>query len=228
VSLDQFAEQRASWFGRRIVSDLPILLLGAGGHARACIDVIEQEGRFRVGGLVGTQNQVGERVCGYPVLGTDVDVPRLVEQHAYSLVAVGQIKSPELRIRLFDMLNYYGFVLPMIVSPRAYVSPHAVVAAGTVVMHGAIVNAGATVGRNCILNSQSLVEHDAHVGDHCHVATAAAINSGVRVGAGSFIGSNSCVRQGILIGERCVIGMGQNIVEHCSAGAQIPAARGLL
>ena len=29
-----------------------ILLIGSGGHARACIDVIEQEGRFRIGGLV--------------------------------------------------------------------------------------------------------------------------------------------------------------------------------
>ena len=28
------------------MSKLPILLIGAGGHARACIDVIEQEGRF--------------------------------------------------------------------------------------------------------------------------------------------------------------------------------------
>jgi hypothetical protein len=31
----------------------PILLVGAGGHARACLDVIEQEGRFVVKGLVG-------------------------------------------------------------------------------------------------------------------------------------------------------------------------------
>ena len=28
-------------------------------------------------------------------------------------------------------------------------------------MHGAIVNAGARVGKNCIINSKSLIEHDA-------------------------------------------------------------------
>ena len=33
-------------------------------------------------------------------------------------------------------------------------------------MHGAIVNALASVGRNCIVNSQSLIEHDAVVMDH--------------------------------------------------------------
>jgi len=208
------------------LSNTSILLLGAGGHARACIDVIEQEGRFTVGGLLGTRTQVGERVCGYAVLGTDADLARLIKDNAHAIVAVGQIKTPEIRIRLFNLLEQYRCDLPVIVSPRAYVSRHAVIAAGTIVMHGAIVNAGAVVGRNCILNSQSLVEHDSIIADHCHVATAAAVNSGVHIGVGSFIGSNCCVRQGIRIGERCIIGMGQRIVKDCQAGTQIPPARG--
>jgi len=206
------------------VSEIPIWLLGAGGHARACIDVIEQERRFRVAGLFGVRAQVGEKVCGYPVIGTDADLSSLLPQRASALVAVGQIKNPELRIRLFEMLERHECILPVIVSPRAYVSRHAVVGAGTIVMHGAVVNAGALVGRNCILNSQSLVEHDSIITDHCHVATAASVNSGVHIGAGTFIGSNSCVRQGIRIGERCVIGMGQRIVKDCEPGSQVPAA----
>ena len=56
------------------LNKLPILLVGAGGHARACIDVIEQEGRFEVGGLIGTAAQGGERILGYSVLGTDADL----------------------------------------------------------------------------------------------------------------------------------------------------------
>lgn len=208
------------------MSKIPIWLLGAGGQARACIDVIEQEGRFQVAGLLGIRTQVGERVCGYPVLGTDTDLPSLLPQQAHALVVVGQIKHPDLRIRLFELLERRACVLPVIVSPHAYVSRRAVVSTGTIVMHGAIVNAGAVVGRNCILNSQSLIEHDANIADHCHVATAAAVNSGVRIGMGSFIGSNSCVRQGIMIGERCVIGMGQCIVKDCEAGTQIPPERG--
>ena len=34
-----------------------LLLIGAGGHCRSCIDVIEQEGRFRIAGVV---DKVGE------------------------------------------------------------------------------------------------------------------------------------------------------------------------
>jgi len=202
-----------------------ILLAGAGGHARACIDVLEQEGRFAVAGLVGLPHEVGTRIIGLPVLGTDADLPALLADYAHALVAIGQIKTPEPRMRLFDLLEQSGCALPVIVSPRAYVSRHATLGAGTIVLHGAVVNAGAVVGRNCIINSQSLVEHDAAIGDHCHIATAAAINSGVRIGAGTFIGSNSSVRQGINIGERCLIGMGQRVLADCEAGAHVPALR---
>ena len=47
----------------------PILLVGAGGHARACLDVIEQEGRFVVKGLVGLSKEVGLAILNNPVLG---------------------------------------------------------------------------------------------------------------------------------------------------------------
>ena len=200
----------------------PILLVGAGGHARACIDVIEQEGSFVVAGLVGQPHEVGTRMLGYSVLGTDADLPALRGDYANALVSVGQIKTSESRMRLFDLLEQSGYALPSIVSPRAYVSPHARLGAGTIVMHGAIINAGAVVGRNCIINSHSLVEHDAVIADHCHIATAAAINSGVHIGAGTFVGSNSSVRPCTNIGERCLIGMGQRVLADCEAGTSMP------
>ena len=203
----------------------PLLLVGAGGHARACIDVVEQEGRFVVSGLVGLPPEVGSRILGYPVVGTDADLPALRDETPNALVVVGQIKSPEPRIRLFGRLEEAGFMQPVIISPRAYVSPHAMLGAGTIVMPGAVVNAGAVVGRNCILNSQSLVEHDVTVDDHCHIAPAVVLSGGVRVGRGTFIGSGSVVRQGIKIGAGCLVGMGQRLGTDCADGTRMPSLK---
>jgi sugar O-acyltransferase (sialic acid O-acetyltransferase NeuD family) len=200
----------------------PILLLGAGGHARACIDVIEQEGRFQVAGLVGMSDEIGSNVLGYRVLGTDADLSALLRGITFAFVTVGQIKSFEHRVRLFNLLEQQGCTLPVMISPRAYVSSHAVLGAGTIVMHGAIVNAGAIVGRNCIINSQSLVEHDVVIADHCHIATAVAVNSGAHIGSSTFIGSNSSVRQLVNIGERSLIGMGQRVLADCAAETRLP------
>ena len=202
---------------------LTLLLLGCGGHARSCIDVIESEGRYRIVGLVGQAHEVGKVVLGYPVLGSDEDIDRLGQLTCQALVTIGQIKSPDSRINLFERLSASGWSLPAIISPFAHVSSHATIGAGTVVMHGAVVNAGARIGRNCIINSQALIEHDCNLGDHCHIATGAILNGGVSVGNASFIGSGTFVRQSTIIGNRCVIGMGQVVFKNCANESRVPA-----
>jgi sugar O-acyltransferase (sialic acid O-acetyltransferase NeuD family) len=200
-----------------------LLLIGAGGHARSCIDVIERTGCYRIVGVVARQEEIGSELFGYPVIGGDDDLVELRGRADAALVTVGQIASPETRIRLFDLLGQAGYDLPPVVSPTAYVSTHAAIGAGTIVMHGAVVNAGAVIGRNCIINSQALVEHDARVGDHCHVSTHAVVNGDACLGEGTFLGSGACVREAVTLGRRCVIGMGQQVLMDCGEGSRLPS-----
>lgn len=176
----------------------PIILLGAGGHCRSCIDVVEQNGRFTIAGIVDRAGaSSGDDLFGYRIIGTDDDLASLRRQYQYALVTTGQIQSAAIRVKLFEKLDGLGFQLPSIVSPKAHVSSHATVAGGSIVMHGAIVNAAARIGRNCILNTNSLVEHDATIGDHCHVSTGAIVNGGSSLGAYSFLGSHATMIHGI-------------------------------
>lgn len=192
-----------------------LILIGAGGHARSCIDVIEEQGVFQIAGFVGLPDQEKSKYIdyGYSVIGTDADLPELAKTYEYALITVGQIQSVENRTRLYQKISSLSFHLPIIVSPTAYVSSHATIGAGTIVMHGAIVNAGVNVGNNCIINSRALIEHDARVGDHCHISTGAIMNGNTKVGDRSFVGSGSVIKQGIVIGEDSVIGMGL-VVRH--------------
>ena len=184
-----------------------LLLIGAGGHAEACIEVIESA-RLKVYGLIDRPDRVGQTVLGYPILGTDDDVPRLAAESDGALVTVGQIRSPELRIALYERLVELGLARPVIVAASGCVSRHACIGAGTIVMHGAIVNAGARVLENAIINSQALIEHDAEISDHCHVSTGAIVNGGARIGRASFIGSGAVIGEGVSIGANSVIGAG--------------------
>jgi len=84
-------------------------------------------------------------------------------------------------------------------------------------MHHALINAGARVGRNCIINTKALVEHDAVIEDHCHIATGAVINGGGRVGKGTFVGSNSVIKENILVDQNSVIGCGVRIIKTANA-----------
>ena len=211
---------------RAVTSRQSILLVGAGGHARSCIDVIEQNKQFEIAGLIGLPQEVGAQVLGYKVLGSEEILPDLLGDYPYAIVTIGQIKSPQLRMKYFNDLQEMGFELPVIISPLAYVSPHARVGKGTIIMHGAIVNAGAVIGNNCIINSRVLIEHDAHIADHCHISTAAVVNGGVRIDAGSFVGSQTSIRQSIHIGQGCVIGMGQHVLKDCASNTMLPLIKG--
>jgi len=185
-----------------------IILIGAGGHARSCIDVIEHEDRFRIAGLVEKKNSLSEENFGYPVIGTDDDLKSLRHKYQYAHITVGQIKNPDTRIHLYNILLSNGYKLPLIISPSAYVSRHTEIGVGTIVMHGAVISAGAGIGSNCIINNQALVEHDAVIEGHCHIATGAIINGEVIVGERSFIGSGAVIIQAVRIGNNCVIGAG--------------------
>lgn len=188
-----------------------LLLVGAGGHARACADVIEREGRYEIAGLVGTEAEFGQSRFGLKVIATDSSWDLLAGDYRYVLIGVGQIKAPDLRMRLYQQLVERGFELPAVVSPLAYVAPGTVLGPGTIVMHGAIVNSGAHIGANCIINSRALIEHDTVVLDHCHISTGVIVNGNARIGTGSFIGSGSVIKEGVSIGSSCVVGMSSSI-----------------
>lgn len=191
-----------------------IILVGGGGHCKACIDVIEQAGKFQIAGIIDLPEKLHQLVLGCPVIGCDEDLSDLIKSCPNVLITLGQLKSPARRMELFNDLQQMGALFPVIQSPLAYVSPHAQVADGTIVMHHALVNAGARIGANCIINTKSLVEHDAVIEDHCHIATGAVINGGVRVASGTFFGSNAVCREYVEIGENSVVGCGAKITKN--------------
>ena len=191
-----------------------ILLIGGGGHCRSSIDVIEAEGKYIIAGIVCQPRGDREPVLGYKVLGDDEDLPELLKKHPNALITVGQIKIFDLRLKLFEQVKRLGFVLPTIISPRAYVSKNACMGFGTIVMHDALVNIGAKIGNNCILNTKSLVEHDAIVADHCHISTSSVINGGAIIREKTFIGSNTITKEYLTVGKNSVIGGGLRVMNE--------------
>ena len=194
----------------------PLILVGGGGHCKSVIEVAESAG-YTILGILDRPEEVGKRVLGYKVIGTDADMAKYADKADF-IVTVGQIKSPILRIKLHQMLSDAHCNLAIVIAPTAHVSRHATVGEGTVIMHQAFVNAGAHIGKGCIINTASIIEHDAMVSDYCHVSTGATINGGVLIGKCTFVGSQSVVNQCVTIGENIIIGAGSAVVNDLPAG----------
>jgi len=176
-----------------------ILLIGGGGHCKSVIDVIEQEGKYEIAGIIDKKELLGQDILGYKVIASDNDLETLFRTYKYAFVTVGQIQSNILRVKLFKQLETIGYELPIIISPLAYVSKYSTIDKGTIIMHHALVNTDAKIGQNCIINSKALIEHDTNIEEHCHISTGTIINGGVVVKKNSFIGSNTTTKEYIHI-----------------------------
>jgi acetyltransferase-like isoleucine patch superfamily enzyme len=99
---------------------------------------------------------------------------------------------------------------------------------GAQIMAGAILQTGVRVGRNVIVNTRAVIDHDSCLADHVHVATGAILAGGVKVGEASHIGAGATVIQEITIGRAVLVAAGAVVVSDVADDASvagIPARR---
>jgi sugar O-acyltransferase (sialic acid O-acetyltransferase NeuD family) len=194
---------------------LRVVGLGAGGHAKAVVDILRLDGRYEIVGLLDPRADLrGGSAYGLSVLGDDDRLPELARDgvgHAF----IGLGSSGDLRPRraLYELARAHGLEVVDAVHPKATVSPSATFGRGVTLMAGAIVNPDARLGANVIVNTGAIVEHDCVLGDHAHVATGARLGGGVEVGSGTHIGLGASVNQGIRVGRSSIIGAGAVVVD---------------
>jgi len=185
-----------------------LVIVGASGHAKVVIDIVEKEGRYLIAHLLDDNRALhGKTFFGYRVAGSAADISG---EKPLALVAIGDNGA---RQRIASRLREKGVGFASAVHPQAQIGRGAVIGAGTVVMAGAVVNSDATIGENVIINTGATVDHDCVVGDGVHLAPGAHLCGGVRVGAGTFIGAGTVVIPGIRVGENAIVGAGSTLLE---------------
>ncbi len=191
-----------------------IILIGGGGHCKACIDVIEQENKFNIAGILDLPEKIGENILGCKIIGNDNDIQKYAQEGYNFLITIGHLGNPKLRKRLFDEVKNNGGKLPIIISFYAYVSKHSKIGDGTIIMHQAIINADTKIGENCIINNKALIEHDCKIGDNTHISTNAVVNGTCNIGDNCFIGSSSVIKNNINICNNTIIGAGAVVTKN--------------
>lgn len=196
-----------------------LLIIGARGHARAVLDVVESEARYRIAGLVDSFQPAGTEALGYRILGAEADVPALCERHGIAAVFVA-IGDNYQRLAMMARLRAAapGIAFATCTDPMASVSAAATLGAGTVVMPGAIVVGGSTVGEGCVLNTASALDHDSVMEDGATLAPGARTGGYVRLGRRSYIGMGAVITPRCSIGADTLIGAGSVVLGDMPAG----------
>ena len=140
-----------------------IVIIGSSGHAKVIIDIIEQEGKFKIIGLIDPYKGIGESVLGYKILGEDKDLPQLIIKYQLSgcIIAIGDNWARSIvKNKIQEIDPSFGFITT--IHPSASIAHGVTIGSGTVVMAGVVVNSNSSIGDFCIIIA-SFFEHGFYI-----------------------------------------------------------------
>ena len=187
---------------------LPVIILGAGGHAKVLFEVLRVQGRCVIGVTSAEAGSKGSLFCGVPVLGGDEALLNFTPQQVELVNGIGSIGDPTRRRQIFERNKTAGFGFATLIHPSAIIAEDVQAGEGAQIMAGAVIQPGVRIGNDSIINTRASVDHDCQIGAHVHIAPGATLCGSVTVGDWSLVGAGATVLQGVKIGRNCVVGAG--------------------
>lgn len=186
-----------------------IVIVGTSGHAKVVAEVVEQENKFSIVGLVDSFRASGESAFGYRTLGGEPGLGELAANERISgvIIAIGDNWQ---RARMARDIAQRAPQLRFVsaVHPSAALARDVELGPGSVVMPGAVINPGTRLGAHCIVNTGATLDHDCSLADFASLAPGAVLGGNVTLGeyAAVMLGAHVVHRR--RIGAHAVVGAG--------------------
>ena len=190
-----------------------VLIVGAGGHGRVVLDILNLAGRYRPVGFLDNNAAIrGRRVDGVVVFGAIDELPRFASELDCVGVVIA-IGDNGVRRDLAREARNAGVGLVNAIHPSASIAGTARLGENVVVCAGAVVGANCQIGDSVILNTGAVIDHQTMIGEGAHVCPGARIAGRVIIEAGAFLGVGATVIPKIRIGGEAIIGAGAVVLE---------------
>lgn len=174
--------------------------------------MLERSG-LEIAGLIVSDLPAGTPRFGYKVLGSEADLPALIERHGIQAgaIAVGENWArSQFLVRIRNMAPALPFVTAM--HPSAQIGRDVTIGEGTVIMAGAVMTSGSRIGPFCIVNTKASLDHDGCMGAFASLAPGVTVGGNVTIGDFSAVSLGASIIHGVRIGSHSVIGAGAVVI----------------
>ena len=186
-------------------TDDKIVILGCGGHSRSVADVVLSLNPHVQLVFVDDNARENEKIYGFDVFR---EYP--VDNNKY-FIAIGDNETR--KSKLEQVGEKY---IVSIISHRAHRGINSKIGAGCFVGNYCHIGPDAVVGKNTIINTASLLEHEVIVGDHCHIGPNATVSGRCIIGDLVFVGVGATIIDKVTICSNVIIGAGATVVKDIS------------
>jgi sugar O-acyltransferase (sialic acid O-acetyltransferase NeuD family) len=188
---------------------IPIIIVGAGGHAKVVLEALRRGGTEILGLVDSDREKAGKSLLGAPIIGGDEAVAEYAPGDIWLAIGLGPISQ---RRKLFDAFKDHAYEFANVIHPAATIADSVQLGEGVQIMAGAIIQADARIGDNVIINTGATIDHDCVIGGHVHIAPGATLAGSVRIGAGSLVGAGSTILENVGVGKDCIIAGGAVVI----------------
>lgn len=198
---------------------LRIIIIGASGHAKVVLDILQQTQNIEVIGFLDDDLALHKQMInGIPVLGNLSIMSSLIKEVDYGIVAIGDNFT---RAKFFNKMQDIGFQMIIAIHPSAIVAKSVIIDNGTVISANAVINPGTEIRENCIINTGAIVDHDNLISNHVHISPGVNLAGNVSIGDYSHIGIGASVINGISIGQNVTVGAGAVVIKNVPDNAVV-------
>ena len=186
-----------------------LVIFGSSGHARVIVDIIESNSLYELVGFIDDKSSVGTKVLDYEIIGNTQSLIHLMKKYNFSqgVIGIGDnfIRS---KVAAFIENEASNFKFVNCIHASANVTNYCQLGVGNVVMPGVSINSSSIIANHCILNTNSSLDHDCHMGDFSCLAPNSAVGGNGSIGKFSYVGLGASVFHRVSIGKNCIIGGG--------------------
>lgn len=189
-----------------------IAIIGAGGHAREILDVLDAinavKPTYDVQGYIvdAAYGEPGTRVNDKPILGGFDWF--LDNKDCATICAVG---APHLRFRLVNRAKKLGIPFCSIIHPSVIMTRWITIGEGVMIAAGCILTNNIHIGNHVHINLGCTINHDANIADFTTLSPGVHVPGNITCEEGCFIGTGVNFVEKKTIGAWSIIGAGSTI-----------------
>lgn len=191
-----------------------VMILGTGGHARSCLDIVEQNNNLELIGFIEQKKSKKKFFFkNYKIVGSEVDLENLKKKTSYIILGISFYKNLQKRKLLIEKLKKNKFKLLTIKAKNSHIAKDVKIGSGCQIFNNVIINKNSKIGDNVVINNGTVIEHDNEIKNNAHISTRVVINGNCSIGENVFIGSGSILKENIKIKKNKFIKMASVIIK---------------
>ena len=171
-----------------------IALLGAGGHAGVCLDILKIHKKEPICLITP---EITKKITSYPKI-TDKEFLKKFKPNEVKLVnGIGMVpgNNRNLRKDLYKEYTRLGYKFTNLVHPSAVLSKSVVIHDSVQIMAGCIIQNNVVLEQNTIINTGCIIEHNCVIGKNSHIAPGSILCGNVKINSNVFLPAGSIIKQ---------------------------------